>query len=473
MKSPGHRTSASAVCLWLAAALLTLPGCATRYIERDLDKEEIADALGDLVVSKSSEDFSRAPPLCLGILPLAATKPEFEPTQDLRRAIHAHLAPSGIGLVPLQRVDASVQVGQTQLARLQAVASATGCDTLITGEINERLSRFWGVYSEVKIAATLQIRRVSTGQVIWRGKHSAVVRAGGLPLDPFSALGGAIAASVNLRDEQITRTTHDLARRLVAAIPSLKYAEQDSDITRGALPAPMAQVPASRPSVHALVSGIEQRPVAQQGPLLASALASDGWPEPQDRVVLAEFWLKKDPQSSHALFEIASARFALDQPDAALSLTKKAIAIKSDDPEYHFLQGRIYLRLDQPAPATQAMLTAAGAPEPKAMYFTALGVAYNQLGNYALAAAALSRSLQIEPGKSYAMLHLGVAYVGIGEDALAAQALRASMVSGLANRDHRNATRALAALKSMNLQEQLAAGELDALEAKISQLLNS
>lgn len=476
---PHARPGAS--CLWLgallAAALLTLPGCTTRYVERDLDKEEATDALGDVVVSKSSDDFSRAPPLCLGILPLGATKPEFEPTQDLRRAIHAHLAPTGISLVPLQRVDAIVQAGQTEPARLQAVAAATGCDTLMTGEISERLSRFWGIYSEVKIAAALQIRRVSTAQVIWRGKHTAVVRGGGMPLDPFSVLGGVIAAGVNLRAEQVTRTTHDLARRLVAAIPNLKYAEQDSDITRGTPPALIAQAPAagpaSKPSAHAFVSSIEQRPLAQQGPALASALASDDWPEPQDRAVLAEFWLKKDPQSSHAVFEIASARFALDEPDAALGWTKKAIQLKDDEPEYHFLQGRIYLRLDQPAQATQAMLKAAGAPAPKAMYFTAMGVAYNQLGNYALAVAALSRSLQIEPGKAYTMLHLGVAYVGIGDDAQAGKTLRESMISGIANRDHRNAARALAALKSMNLQEQLAAGELDALEAKISQLLNS
>ena len=482
MKSPGHSTSASAVCLWLAAwlaaALLTLPGCATRYVERDPDKEDSTDALGDVVVSKTSEDFSKNPPLCLGILPLSAAKKEFEPTQDLRKAIHAHLAPTGIILLPLQRIDASLAPGATDPARLQAVFAATGCDTLMTGEISERQSRFWGVYSEVKMAAALQITRVSTGQVIWRGKHTAVLRAGGLPLDPFSALSGVISAGVNLRDEQLTRTTHDLARRLVAAIPQLKFAEKDSDLAQGAgarlagqaIPAPGL---VGRPSVHAFVSSIEQRPAAQLGPALASALASEDWPEPADRIVLGEFWLKKDSQSSAALFEIASARLALDEPAAALGAAKRAIQIDGQAPEYQFLLGRIYLRLEQPAQATQAMLKAVGAPNPKAMYFTALGLAYNQLGDYALAVAALSRSLQLEPGKAYAMLQIGVAYVGMGDDAEAAKALRQSMILSIANNDHRNASRALAAFKAMDLQAQVSVDELDALEAKIGKLLAS
>ena len=119
------------------------------------------------------------------------------------------------------------------------------------------------------------------------------------------------------------------------------------------------------------------------------------------------------------------------------------------------------------------MLKAAGAPNPKAMYFTALGLAYNQLGDYALAVAALSRSLQLEPGKAYAMLQIGVAYVGMGDDAEAAKALRQSMILSIANNDHRNAARALAAFKAMDLQAQVSVDELDALEAKIGKLLAS
>ena len=395
----------AATWLWMgagiAAVLFSLQGCATRYVERDTDKDDAADAIGDVVVSKTSEDFIKNPPLCLGIMPLGASKREFEPTQDLRKALHAHLAPTGIQLLPLQRVDGSLVPGQSELTGLQAVYAATGCDTLMTGDISERLSRFWGVYSE-------KDSDLSQDAVARQAAHSS-------------------------------------------SIPGL----------------------AGRPSPHSFVSGIEQRPTAQLGPLIAAALSGDQWPEPADRLVLAQFWLNKEPQSSQSLFELASARFALGEATAALSLAQKAIKLNASLPEYHFLQGRIYLQLDQPAMATQAMLKAASAPGPKAIYFRALGVAYNQVGDYAMAAAALSRSLALEPGAAYAHLQIGVALVGIGDDSAAAKALRQRMILSIADRNHKNAARALATFKAMDLQAQLSSEKLEALEVKIGQLLTS
>ena len=47
----------------IAAVLFSLQGCATRYVERDPDKDDAADAIGDVVVSKTSEDFIKNPPL--------------------------------------------------------------------------------------------------------------------------------------------------------------------------------------------------------------------------------------------------------------------------------------------------------------------------------------------------------------------------------------------------------------------------
>jgi hypothetical protein len=193
----------------VTVVVFLISGCATRYVDRDVEKVEASDSIGDVVVYKSSDEFKDKPPVCLGVLPLKASQKEFEPTQDLRKAIHAYLAPSGVLLVPLQKIDANFNEPQSEIANLKNVSSAVGCDTLITGEIFDRQTRFWGVYSEVKIAANIRITRVSTGTVIWRGKHTAVVRDGGIPLNPLSIIGGTISASMNLRDEQITRTTHD------------------------------------------------------------------------------------------------------------------------------------------------------------------------------------------------------------------------------------------------------------------------
>ena len=450
-------------------ALALLSGCATRYVAGDVDKPGSGDGIGDVVAFETSADFNAKPPLCLAVMPLSLAKPEFGPAEDVRKAIHAHLAPSGIALVPLQKIDALIDKSRDEAQNLQAVSKGAGCDTLLTGELTERSSRFWGVYSDVRLGASLRMTRVSTGQVIWRGKHTAVVRGGGMPLDVISAIGGVVAAGANVREEQLTRTTHDVARRLVAAIPNLKYAPDSELVTTAAATVPTSGGAAL--SVHTFISSVEQHPLPQLEGELLEALDGPTWTGPQDRIVIADFLLQKAPRSSRAMQEIASARLRLGEPDSALAMGTKALAIAPQNPELHFLQGRAYLQLDRPAEAARAFVqAAAAAPQPSANYFTAMGVAYNQLGSYERAVAALGRSLQLEPGRPFVHMQIGVAYVGAGDDALAAQALRQSAVLSLAANDAGAAANALRTLKAMGLQGQLPTEDLQALEERIATL---
>ena len=463
MKSP------LAACLFPALALALLSGCATRYVAGNVDKPGSGDGIGDVVAFETAADFNAKPPLCLGVLPLTLTKPEFGPADDVRKALHAHLAPSGIALVPLQKVDALTVKSGDEAQNLRAVAKGSGCDTLLSGEVTERSSRFWGVYSEVRLGASLRMTRVSTGQIIWRGKHTAVVRGGGMPLDVISAIGGVVAAGANVREEQLTRTTHDVARRLVAAIPSLKYAPDRDLVATAATPVPAST--GAAPSVHAFISGVEKNPMPQLESELLEALDGPNWTVPQDRIVIADFLLQKAPRSSRAMQEITSARLRLGEPDAALAMGTKALAIAPKNPDLHFLQGRAYLQLDRPAEAAGAFVqAAAAAPQPSANYFTAMGVAYNQLGSYERAVAALGKSLQLEPGRPYVHMQIGVAYVGAGDDAAAARALRQSAVLSLAASDLGAADKALQTLKAMGLEGQLPAEDLEALEKRIATL---
>lgn len=449
-------------------ALALLSGCATRYVAGNVDKPGSGDGLGDVVAFETAADFNTQPPLCLGVLPLGFSKPGFGPTEDVRKALHAHLAPSGTKLVALQKVDALVDKSRDEPQNLRAVAAGTGCDTLLSGEVTERSSRFWGVYSEVRLGASLRMTRVSTGQVIWRGKHLAVVRGGGMPMDVVSAIGGVVAAGVNVRDEQLTRTAHDVARRLVTAIPGLQYA-RDSDLV-AALPAQTALAgTGATASVHTFISGVEQHPAPQREAELLEALDGPAWPALQDRIVIADFLLQKAPRSSRAMQEIASGRLRLGEPEAALAMASKALVIAPRDPELHFLQGRAYLQLDRPADGARAFVqAAANAPHASANYFTALGVAYNQLGSYDRAVAALDKSLQLEPGRPYVQMQIGIAYVGAGDDAAAARALRQAVVLSLAAGDSGAAAKALRTLKSMGLESQLPFEDLEALEKRLA-----
>ena len=456
-------------CLIALGVVIGLSGCATRYVDRDVDKVAATDSFGDVVVYKSAEEFKANPPVCLGVLPLTATKKEFEPTVDLRKALHAYLAPTGISLIPLQRIDQNIKANSNETVNLKNVSTATGCDTLMTGEITERQTRFWGVYSEVKIAANVRITRVSTGAVIWRGKHTAVIRDGGLPINPISIIGSSISAGMNLTDEQITRTTNDLARRLVTAIPNLKYTDKDSDLIAKPAAAPVDK----SQSVHAYITSIESHQAPELMQELTVALTDERWSDPKDRLVLSEYLLKKDPQNTTAMFVNATARLEISQPEESLAMTNRLLLIDSKDPEGQFLKGRALLQLNKPAEATEPILKAAGSENPKAMYFTALGLAYNQLGNHEYALASLTRSLKIESDKPYVLMQQAIAYVGVGDEAEAAVTLKKCMVLSIIAKDHRNASRALSIFKSMNLIEQMSPEELNALEIKIGSLLTT
>ena len=53
----------------VTVAVFLISGCATRYVDRDVERVEPTDSIGDVVVYKSSDEFKNNPPVCLGVLP--------------------------------------------------------------------------------------------------------------------------------------------------------------------------------------------------------------------------------------------------------------------------------------------------------------------------------------------------------------------------------------------------------------------
>jgi Flp pilus assembly protein TadD len=452
----------------VSAALFA--GCATRYVERDPNINQVSDNFGDVVVSQTSESLKKTPVTCLGVLPLAVSNAEFNPTDDVRKAIHSHLAPTGVRLIPLQKIDNSYKKEFSIKDNILVLSKAIGCDTYISGEVTDRNTRFWGIYSEVKIGAQLQIRRVDQDKPLWEGKHTAIVRDGGIPLNLISAVTTAVAAGANIREEQITRTTHDLARRLVYAIPGLAFQDvqvaENKPVSNDAVPSQKTEV-ASLANLKAELKGLSDSEVAAR---LVDELSGDRWTKSKEREELIELLISKAPTNPVGYREMAKLKLTSSQSGMAVIYGKKLVQLEPANSDNQFLLGRAYLEAERPEEATQPLLKAAGAELPKQIYFTTLGFSYSQQGKFELALAAYKKALEFSPNDSFALLQFGVAQAFAGDDEGAAKTIRQSIISAIANNERASAEKSLSVLYSLGLDNQLSSEDLRVMKERIQQL---
>jgi len=451
----------------VALCTLLIAGCATRYVERDVSKSEVTDNFGDVVVSQTSDALKKNPPSCLGVLPLTATKDEFNPTDDIRKAIHSHLAPTGVRLIPLQKVDLLFKKDLSIKDNIAVLLTATGCDTYITGEVTDRNTRFWGIYSEVKIGAKLQMVRVGQDKSLWEGKHVAVVRDGGIPLNPVTAVTSAVSAGSNLRDEQITRTTHDLARRLVHAIPGLTF--HDALVAEAPKENADTQPPKLAPLAN-LKLELKGLSDSEMEGRLVDELSGDKWAATKEREELIELLITKAPANPVGYREMAKSKLVNGQAGVAVLYGKKLVQLEPDNSDNQFLLGRAYLKAEKPEEATQPLLKAAGTDLPKPVYFTALGLSYSQQGKYGLAIASYKKALEFAPTDSFALLQLGMTQAFAGDEEDAALTIRQSMIAAIANNERASAEKSLAALQSLGLDNQLSTEDLRVIKERIQRL---
>jgi len=204
----------------LIICVLSIMGCATRHVESTNGYAK----QNDVIVFESSEELKSNPLSCIAVFPLTTKKTDLDGAELIRRELHAHLAPTGIRLIALQRIDAVIKLTDSSLGNLNAdVAKSIGCDKIMVGEVTEKSSSYYGVYSEVRAGANIQIIRASTGEVLWQGNHTAVIRGGGIPFGIGSFVMYSAFAGMNLYGDQKVWVVQDLARRIVLAIPDLVY----------------------------------------------------------------------------------------------------------------------------------------------------------------------------------------------------------------------------------------------------------
>jgi tetratricopeptide (TPR) repeat protein len=295
------------------------------------------------------------------------------------------------------------------------------------------------------------VLRAGEDKPIWEGKHVDVVRDGGIPLNPVTAVTSAVSAGSNLREEQITRTTHDLARRLVYAIPGLKFqeeliADKSSKSTAEAKVDPQSVL---SPLAN-LKAELNDKTDAEIEKRLVTELSGNTW-NSKDREELAELLITKAPQNPLGYAEAAKIKLASGQSAMAVMYGKKLVQLDPNSPDNQFLLGRAYLKAEKPEEAVQPLLKASGADLPKPVYFTALGLSYSQLGKYGLAIASYKKGLEFAPTDSFALLQLGMAQAFDGNEEEAAITIRKSMIAAIANSEKASAEKSLTALQSLGL----------------------
>ncbi len=464
----------------MIACMFGITGCATRYIERSADYAErnpekvrttdtIIEAVNDVVVFESSPEIRSTPLSCLAVFPLTPKREDFSSAEAIRYALHAHLAPTGIRLVALQQIDAAIKAahGSREDSNV-AIARSIGCDTIMLGEVTDGVSRFYGVYSEVRAGANIRIIKASTGDILWQGSHSAVLRAGGVPFGMASLAINVIFAGANLFGEQRIRVNHDLARRLVLAIPNLAH---QAEMLLIAGPPVLARVePDSSQTAYGLIASLESLPADQITQRLIEELKSDRWSRPQDRVLIAEALVRVDDSQPLGHYQAALARLQLSEPEAALPGALRAVALEPENADSQFLLGRIHLLANHPKEATEPLIKAVALAGGKGIHLSALGTAYNQMGDYSRAAASFAKVLDRDGVNSYALLHGAIAQAGRGANEEAVRMLRRGVILGIARDDPSAAVRALNILRAMDLAKLMPEGELDILESKIKAL---
>ena len=460
-------------------------GCVTtRYVERSSDhtkqkpdpvatNDSIGNVYHGVVVFESSEELKANPLSCLAVFPITAKDGDTDSAVSIRNALHANLAPSGIHLLPLQKIDAAIKATDSSNGNLNStVAKVIGCDTIMVGEVINESSSFYGIYSVARAGANIWILKVSTGDTLWRGNHTAVLRGGGVPLGFLDIAMNIFSATENLNKDQSSRVTNDLARRLILTIPGLAYQAEALPVEEGSTeegPILTAVEVRSPQTAYGLLSGLESASPEEAKQRLIGELKSNRWSSPKDRVLIAEALIRLDDKQSLGYYEAALARLRLSEPIMALPHAERAATLDPRNADSQFLLGRIQLAINKPQDSITPLIKAVALDE-KGIHLNALGTAYNQLGDYPKAAASFAKVLIKDTDNSYALLHGAIAQAGTGLNTEAVKMLRRSMIVGIARSDSLTATRALNILRAMDLAKLLPEGELEVLESKIKML---
>jgi parallel beta-helix repeat protein len=173
-----------------------------------------------------SPEITKSPPRTVAILPMVNRTHSDQAFDVVRRTLYNHFSSLRYTDLELYEVDAKLK--EAQLTNAEEVAKTSparlgeilGVDAVMYGEITHYDRIYAGLYSQVSVGARLTMVDTKTGKVLWKGEHTARKHQGGFATTPVGLILTAVSTAMNVREIELFRTSDDLFRTMVQAIPS-------------------------------------------------------------------------------------------------------------------------------------------------------------------------------------------------------------------------------------------------------------
>jgi len=166
------------------------------------------------------------PPRSIAVLPFKNNTETAGIAELVRNSIYGHLSVLPYRDVEISIIDRRLQKNKItdievlQQTPIKKLGRMLGCDAVLFGQVNNFQRIFAGVYSQMAVAASVQIWDTRSAKKIWCDQHIARIHEGGVPLDIILLPLVSLRTGLNMREEVKVQVVDELAQHLVNAIPS-------------------------------------------------------------------------------------------------------------------------------------------------------------------------------------------------------------------------------------------------------------
>lgn len=205
----------------LICALISLTSCITpeyRHVENGNTEAMKAQDVN----YKIHGLFYRDPPDCVSVMATQSDKnPEM--AKMLSVALARHLGEKVDRVIfPRKRQSIARENGfdLSNKGDLRRYSLRTKCRFYARAELYDLGDEYIGIFAEKHVGVRLEIARIEDNQPLWQAAHTVWRADGGVPLSPFSAIGGVASATMFKNNGDIMPSlVDDAMRRMIHTLP--------------------------------------------------------------------------------------------------------------------------------------------------------------------------------------------------------------------------------------------------------------